>query len=342
MKAARFYEKHRLVVEDIPAREPMENEVKIRIHLCGVCGTDVHIFEGDKGSAAVNPPVTLGHELSGDVAAVGSRVTRFRVGDRVAVDPNSYCGRCYYCANGKRHLCENMVGLGTATDGGFAEYVTVPEELVFGFADNVSYEAACMIEPISCCLHGMDLTKIEHGDTVMIIGTGNIGLIMLQLSHYAGATTIIAVEPNAERRSLAKYFGADICIDPINDDTDAILQLNKIKCINKVIDCAGRTNTAEYAVEYAGRGATVMIFGLTGPDEIMQIKPFQIFQKELTIKGSFVNPSVFERACRILAKGIVRVEESITDIVDLEDIQSVFETRLYAKNGKVLIRCKPE
>lgn len=338
MKAARFYKKHQLLVEDIPAREPGDCEVKIRIRFCGVCGTDVHIYEGDKGSAQVMPPVVLGHELSGDVVAVGKDVMRFKEGDRVSVDPNAYCGKCYYCAKGEKHLCENMVGLGTAADGGFAEYVTVREELVFPIAPNVSYEAAAMTEPLSCCLHGMDLTNVRLGDTVMIVGTGNIGLIMLQLARHAGATTVVAVEPNAQRLEKARALGADVCIDPLHDDTDQVLRDHGVRYIDKVIDCAGRVDTAEYSVRYAGRGATVMLFGLTGPDDVMQLKPFEVFQKELTIKGSFVNPNAFERASRLLANGSVQVEDTIAYIVDLDDINSVFEQRLYAKGGKVLIR----
>lgn len=339
MKAARFYEKRKLVVEEIPVREPKDTEVVIKIKYCGICGTDVHIFEGEKGSAEVNPPVTLGHELSGDVERVGAAVRRFKKGDRVSVDPNSYCGKCYFCANGKKHLCTDMKGLGTAVDGGFAEYITVPEETVYPIAENVSYEAAAMTEPISCCLHGFDMTEVRMGDTVMIVGTGNIGLLMVQLARHAGADKIIAVEPDDRRREKAVSMGADFGINPLADDTDAILKEQGIVNIDKVIDCAGRVSTAEYAVQYAGRGATVMLFGLTGPDDVMGLKPFEVFQKELTIKGSFVNPDTFERAGRLLGSGIIRTEEIITDIIDLEDIQNVFETRLYAKNGKVLIKC---
>jgi len=339
MKAARFYEKHKIIVEDIPLKEPNEYEVLIRVRYCGVCGTDVHIFEGDKGSAEVNPPVILGHELSGDVVRVGSKVKGFKPGDRVAVDPNSYCGKCYFCANGKRHLCENMIGLGTATDGGFAEFITVPEDIVFKIADNVNYEMAALAEPISCCLHGMDLTDVRIGDVVMIVGTGTIGMIMLQLAKNAGAAKIIAVEPNQKRLERAKELGAHICINPLIDDTDEILIRNGVKNIEKVIDCAGLVSTAEYSVKYAGRGATVMLFGLTGPDDVMNLKPFEVFLKELTIKGSFVNPNTFERACRLLESGAVKTEQIITDIIPLDDIQSIFDQKLYAKDGKVLIKC---
>lgn len=339
MKAARFYEKHKLVVEDVLVREPGEYEVTVRIRYCGVCGTDVHIFEGAKGSAEVNPPVILGHELSGDVVKIGGGVKNIKVGDRVSVDPNYYCGKCYFCANGKRHLCEHMIGLGTAVDGGFAECVTVPEELTFPVAENVDYKTAALTEPLACCLHGMDLTGVDIGDTVMIVGAGNIGMLMLQLAKHAGTAKLIAVEPNEKRREKAKSLCADICIDPHTEDTEAVLQAHRIKNIEKVIDCAGLTETAEYSVKYAGKGATVMLFGLTEPDDAMSLKPFEVFKKELTIKGSFVNPHTFERAGRLLETGAVKTEVLVTDIVRLDDIQSVFANRLYAKDGKVLIRC---
>lgn len=339
MKAARFYEKGKLVIDEVPVKEPGDHDVVIKIRYCGVCGTDVHIFGGEKGSAEVHPPVILGHELSGDVDRVGKGVTRFKKGDRVSADPNSYCGKCYFCANGKKHLCTDMKGLGTAVDGGFAEYVTVPEETVYPIAEGVSYEAAAMTEPISCCLHGFDMTEVRMGDTVMIVGTGNIGLIMVQLARHAGADKIIAVEPNPVRREKAIHLGADFGIDPMKDDTAKILAEHGIVNVDKVIDCAGRTSTAEYAVEFAGRGATVMLFGLTGPDDVMGLKPFTVFQKELTIKGSFVNPDTFERAGRLIGSGIIKTEEMISDIIDLDDIQRVFEERLYAKDGKVLIKC---
>lgn len=339
MKAARFYEKGKLVVEEVPVKKPGAHEVLIKVKYCGICGTDVHIFQGEKGSAEVDPPVILGHELSGDVAEIGEGVTKVKVGDRVSADPNTYCGKCYFCANGKKHLCPDMQGLGTAKDGGFAEYITVPEETVYKIADHVSYKAAAMTEPLSCCLHGMDLADVQVGDTVMIIGTGNIGLLMVQLARTAGAEKIIAVEPNDRRREKAKILGADICIDPKTENIREVAEENGIQNIDKVIDCAGLTSTAEDAVEYAGKGATVVLFGLTGPDDVMGLKPFELFKKELTIKGSFVNPDTFERAGRLLSGGCVKVDDIITGIIPLDEIQEVFESKLYAKDGKVIIKC---
>ena len=338
MQSARFYEKHNLVVEDIPVKEVKSDEVKIRVRYCGVCGTDVHIYEGDEGSAEMNEPTVLGHELSGDVVEVGSGVTRIRVGDKVAVDPNDYCGMCHFCANGKPHFCKEMMGLGTSVDGGFAEYLVVKEHLVFRVSESVSYESASMIEPISCCVHGIELTNVKLGDVVMVVGTGTIGLIMVQLAKHMGASRIIAVEPSEPRRLKARSYGADILIDPLNEDTKAILDANHIENVDKVIDCAGRINTAEYALKYAGKGATVMLFGLTAPEDVVGIKPFELFRKELTIKASFVNPNAFEKSVSLLEAGIVNVDDIITDIVELKDINTIFEQKLYNKDGKVLVK----
>lgn len=338
MKAAVFYEKHKITVEDADIKEPNDNEVLIKVKYCGICGTDVHIYEGEKGCTDVKPPRILGHELSGCVERVGKNVTKVKPGDKVAVDPNDYCNNCYYCNNAKKHLCNNMTAVGVSLDGGFAEYVTVKENLVFKIADNVSYESAAMVEPISCCLHGIDLMNIEQGDTVMVVGAGNIGLMMVQLLKYKGAVNIIAVEPFEKRRERAKKYGANIVIDPINDNTEEILKKNNIFNIDKVIDCAGKVQTAEYSIKYAGKGAEIMLFGLTAPDDEVKIKPFEMFQKELTIKTSFVNPYAFERAANLLANGIIDVSEIITDIVDLENINDVFINKLYLKDGKVLIK----
>lgn len=340
MKAAIFSKKHTMDVKDVPYKEPKDNEVLIRVKYCGVCGTDVHIYEGDKGSAEVSGDTVLGHELSGEVVKTGKEVTRVKAGDRVTVDPNSYCGTCYHCTHAKKHLCDNMVGLGTAADGGFAQYLTVPEFLVYKFPDNLTYKEAAMTEPISCCLHGLDLTEVKSGDTVMVVGCGNIGQIMIQLCKNAGAAKIIAVDPIPERLARAKEYGAAVLINPVTDDTDAVLRENEIVNIDRVIDCAGTVQTADYSIHYAGKGATVMLFGLTAPDDVVEVKPFELFKKELTIRASFVNPDTFSRSISLLENGVVNVDGIITEIIPLDDINTVFEQKLYKKDGKVLIDCE--
>ena len=163
MKSAVFYGQHDLRVEQREIPAPGPGEVQIQVKACGICGTDVHIYEGDKGAAEVHPPTILGHEFSGVVTATGSDVERFRAGDRVCIDPNGYCGACDFCRNGQVHFCEHMTGYGTTKDGGFAEYCVVDASQVYRLGDNTTFAQGAMAEPVACCLHGIDMCDIEPG-----------------------------------------------------------------------------------------------------------------------------------------------------------------------------------
>ena len=192
----------------VPKLEP--DGVLVRVMACGICGTDVHIYEGDKGAADTTPPVILGHEFSGVVEAVGEKVSRVKAGDRVCIDPNSLCGACSYCRTGIGHFCENMVGIGTTVDGGFAEYCAVPESQVYRLAAGISFEEGAMAEPLACCLHGIDLCEIRPGSAVMVIGAGMIGLLMVQLAKLSGVRLVAVLEPVEEKRIMALKLGADL------------------------------------------------------------------------------------------------------------------------------------
>jgi len=337
MKAAVYHQKHDLKVEEVPVREPKGNEVLIRIKYCGVCGTDLHIYNGDDGSAPVTPPLIPGHEFSGVVEKVGSEVKTIKVGDRVSADPNDMCGECYFCRNGREHFCRNHIGIGTTLDGAFAEYMTIREKQVYPFSDRLSFEEAAMAEPVSCCLHAIDLCGIEVGDTVLVIGGGPIGLIMLQLARQAGAAQVILSEPVAEKRELAKRLGADLVVDPVNENLEEILK-GCCENVDQVIECVGNPKTEVQAIECAGRGAVVMLFGLTDPGAEINIKPYQLFKKELKLTASFINPYTFERALKLLESGRIDVRSIITDIVSLDEIGKVFSDSAYRRRGKVMIR----
>ena len=203
MKVSYFLGKGSFEVRQAPELHPGPGEVVIKNMVCGVCGTDVHIFHGEPGSADVTPPVVLGHEYSGEVVEVGEGVTALKPGDHVTVDPNIYCGECVYCRNGKKQLCETMQAVGVTRDGGFGEYSLVPAAQAFKLGDSVPYEAGAMAEPVACCLHGIDLAGIKAGDRVCIVGGGAIGLIMLQLAKLSGASSLVLSEPNEKRRQLA-------------------------------------------------------------------------------------------------------------------------------------------
>ena len=224
MKSAVFYGKHDLRVEESAKPAVGRRDVLINVKACGVCGTDVHIYEGDKGAADVTPPTILGHEFAGVVEAVGSDVAGFKPGDRVCIDPNHPCGCCEPCRDGINHYCEHMTGYGTTVNGGFAEYCSVDMQQVYKLGDHTSFEQGAMTEPVACCLHGIDMCNIKPGSTVVVIGGGMIGLLMMQLAKNAGATKVVLLEPVEGKREVALKLGADLAIDSIHEDVPARLK----------------------------------------------------------------------------------------------------------------------
>ncbi len=338
MKAAVFYGKHDLRISDIEIPTPKDNEVLVNVKACGICGTDVHIYEGDEGAAATPVGTALGHEFSGIITAIGKNVKSVEVGDRVCVDPNQLCNECYYCKSGIGHFCENIIGIGTTVNGGFAEYCAVPESQVYKVSDETSYEEAAMTEPVACCLHGIDMCDISCGDTVLVMGGGMIGLIMLQLAKLKGAAKIILSEPVAEKREQGLALGADLCIDPINENISRVLAENGISRINTVIECVGRPSTMEQAISLAGKKSTVMFFGLTKPEEKINIKPFELFKKEIVLKASFINPYTQKRALDLIASGKVDVSSMIYKHASLNELNSILSDPVLRSKGKFIIK----
>lgn len=339
MKAAVFYGKHDLRVEEVALREIGAKEILMKVHACGICGTDVHIFNGDEGAAKTPAGTALGHEFSGEVIKVGAEVSSVKPGDRICVDPNVLCGACAFCRNGIGHFCEHMTGIGTTVHGGFAEYCVVPESQAYPFPADLPYEKAAMTEPVSCCLHGIDLCDIKCGSTVAVIGCGMIGLIMLQLAKLSGAAKLIAVEPVEAKRKQACALGADLVLDPTAEDLKTQLEKAGIVQIDTVIECVGRTSTVEQAIAIAGKYSTVMMFGLTAPNDTISVKPFEIFKKEITLKASFINPYTFDRALKLIASGKIDVSSMVWKVEPLSELPAILADPARRREGKVIIKC---
>jgi len=337
MKAAVFYGKKDIRIEEVKLRSFNNGEVLVKVHACGVCGTDVHIYEGAEGSATVSPPVILGHEFSGEICEVASGVQDLKIGDRVCIDPNIFCGKCHYCRNGKIHLCQRLQAIGVTRHGGFAEYCIVPETQVYKLPDNVSFEQGVMTEPIACCLHGIDLCNIQSGDTVLIIGAGTIGLIMLQLVKTGGPAQIFVSEPVETKRNLALSLGADIVCNPQTENFNSFISENTRDGVDIAIECVGLKQTVKNAIVSAARGGTVMLFGLTHPDCEAPLKPLDVFKRELTIKSSFINPFTQARAVQMLGAGRISVKELISETVPIEKIEQVLSDKNRQGSGKVII-----
>lgn len=337
MKSAVFYGKHDMRVEDSAMPKVGAEDVLIKVKACGICGTDVHIYGGDKGAAEVTPPTILGHEFSGVVAEVGANVTGVKVGDRVCIDPNCYCGKCDFCRNGIAHYCTDMIGYGTTVNGGFAEYCSVDQRQVYKLGDNTTFEQGAMTEPVACCLHGIDMCNIQPGSSVVVIGGGMIGLLMLQLARLAGAARTALLEPVESKREVAKKLGADVCIDPIHEDVKAVLAENGMKWVNTVIECVGRTSTIEQAIDIVGNKGTVMMFGLTKPDDTISLKPFEIFRKEIELKASFINPYTQKRALELIDSGRLDVSSMVYEVAGLDDLADILAKPELRANGKYII-----
>ena len=338
MKKAIFYGKNDIRIEDSEIPTISSDEVLIKIMACGVCGTDVHIFEGAKGAAECEPPKVLGHEFSGIIEAVGANSTVFKKGDRVCVDPNTLCGTCYYCHSGIGHFCENMIGIGTTIDGGFAQYCAINRKQVHRIADSTTFEQGAMAEPLACCLHGIDLCNIKPGSIVVVIGGGMIGLITLQLAMLAGASRVALIEPVAEKRSMALKLGATLCIDPNNEDVLTVLRNNNMSRVEVAIECVGLPQTMKLAIDIAGKKSTVMMFGLTKPDEEIAIKPFDIFRKEIELKASFINPYTMERAVELINSNRIDVVSMQCEPIPLEKLLDVLKDADMRKKGKYLVK----
>lgn len=338
MKAVVYYGIHDVKVNAFQEPPMHDDCVKIAVSYCGLCGTDIHKYNGKGGSRPVIPPVVLGHEASGIVVDMGKDVTGFAIGDRVTVDPNWCCNGCYFCKNDMPHMCENARGVVK----GFAEYICPPQENVYKIPDSLSLRHAALAEPLACCIHGMDLLDVKLGDTVLIVGLGSIGTMMLQLCKAASAANIIVVEPIKEKEALAKRLGATLFIDPTTQDVNETIKNAGIKNVDKVMECVGLKRTIENALEYAGKCATVMLFGLGDPEKPAAFNQYAAFQKEVTIKVSFVNPRTTERAIKLLAANAIDCEAIISKMMSMEEVVDELHDQTYFKQGKVIVEINPE
>lgn len=338
MKAAVFYGKKDLRIEEIETPQISTSEdVLIKVYACGICGTDMHIFDGDEGAAPTPKGTVLGHEFSGEVVAVGENVTSVKVGDKVCVDPNQLCNSCEYCREGIGHFCENITGIGTTVNGGFAEYCVVPQSQVYKFDNTITYAQAAMTEPVACCLHGIDMCDIEPGATVAVIGGGMIGLLMLQLAKLKGAAKLIMIEPVEEKRVISKTLGVDLTIDPFSQDVSEVLKEKNISRINTVIECVGKPATMKQTISIAGKKSTVMMFGLTKPDDEITIKPFEFFKKEITLKASFINPYTQKRALELINSKKIDVSSMIYKTISLEELPIILKNKESRAVGKYIV-----
>lgn len=286
-----------VVVKDVAEPVPGRGELVIAPEVVGICGTDLHLAEGDYPTGTF--PVVPGHEFAGTVTAVGDRVSGFAVGDRVCVDPNVACGNCEECDAGAINLCPNLVPIGVTTDGACAELVRAPQQVVFHLPDDIDMGSAALIEPLACVLHAMNrFGRSAKGLRVLIYGAGSIGLLAAAVMQAEGAATIEAVEPSPVRRAAALEFGADAVFAPGERTSE--------KDIDLVIEASGHPSAvADSLLRLANRG-TLLQMGVTSPTATIDLRPYDLFDRELVIIGS-----------QSLATAYPAAIERITELPDL-------------------------
>jgi threonine dehydrogenase-like Zn-dependent dehydrogenase len=309
-------------------------ELIVEVKACGVCGTDVHILDGEFPATS---GIALGHEYAGVVHEVGAGVTGVAPGDAVAVDPNIACGACPACRRGDVHLCDHLEALGVTRDGGFAEFSRVPAGQAYRLPPRLSFEAAALAEPLSCCLHGLDLAGIRAGDRVAIIGAGPIGLLMIQLVRASGAAAVAVIEPVPGKRALALEVGADRGLDPAAPDLAAACREAAPAGFDAVLECVGRPDTAAQALGLARRGGTVVWFGVSPPGATVAVEPYLVYRNELTIRAAFVNPRTFGRAIALLAEGRIQTAPLISHRFDLASLPEGIATVKAGRAVKALV-----
>lgn len=338
MKGTFFLGHGEFETREMAEHDLVSDEVLVKVAACGVCGTDVHIYHGEKGSAEVNPPVVLGHEISGIVEKTGCGVTRVKAGDHVALDPNMYCGSCHFCRIGKKQLCENLHAIGVNCNGGFADFVYAPESQCFVLNDDIPLDEGAMAEPLACCIHGFDRLGMRQGDTVCVIGGGAIGLIMVQLARLSGASVIILSEPVKERREVGKKVGADYTVDPINEVlADRIHEILGVRGVDCVIECVGNTVATSQAFSAAKRGATLLLFSVPKTGSHYELLMDDVYRKELTIVGSMINPDTHQRAVDMINNHRIDLRSLITHHYPHERLEEAILMQMSAESLKVIV-----
>ncbi len=324
MKAAVYDGPREFTIRNVPDPEPGDGEVILRTTMTGVCGTDLHIHDGGFFSAY---PLIPGHEILGVVERVGSGVSGIEVGQMVAADNTDLCGHCYHCRRDEPLYCKNFRSLGVNAPGGFAEQVQVLAAKCFP-ADDLAPEVAVMAEPLACAVHGMDVLDLRPGSEVVLFGAGPTGLLLAQLVLHGGASRVVVAAPTAFKLDLARAYGIDETLQVDRSDPDAAirtLQGMAPEGFDVVIDATGATSIVERCLPLTKIGGTFLVYGMSDEDASVPFSPYDIFRRELTIKGSFAQTHCFDRALTYLRTGRVQTEGIITHTFGLDDFGTALD-----------------
>ncbi|OLR92154.1 zinc-dependent alcohol dehydrogenase family protein [Actinokineospora bangkokensis] len=329
MKAAVITGIGSVEVTEVPDPTPGPRDVVVDVAACGLCGTDLHILQGE---FAPTLPIVPGHEFAGVVAEVGKDVTEVKVGDRVAVDPSLYCFECRMCRNGHNNLCERWNAIGVSKPGGAAEYAVAPVANCVVLPDHVRTEDAALIEPLSCAVRGYDVLRAKMATRVLIYGSGTMGLMMLQLAKLTGAASIDVVDLNDERLKTAVQLG-------VTNTARSADEIEAPRGWDLVIDATGNAKAIQDGIDRVAPGGTFLQFGVSDYSARVTIEPYKIYNQEITITGSMAVLHSYERAADLFATGVLDPEVFISDRVPLADYAAALEKFKNGIGRKIQVLC---
>jgi L-iditol 2-dehydrogenase len=337
MKSLLLSEYNHLEIADMPLPPVGADEVLVRVEACGICGSDVHGYDGSSGRRI--PPIVMGHEAAGTVAAIGSSVRGYAEGDRVTFDSTVSCGHCAYCLSGDVNLCDNRQVLGVSCGdyrrhGAFAEYVVVPDRILYPLPDTISFAEAAMLEAVSVALHAVRVSAARSGDTALVIGAGMIGLLTLQAARAAGCARVFVADIDSTRLRLAAQAGSDQIFDASGGDLlHQILALTGGRGVDLAFEAVGRSETVASAIDCTRKGGTVTLIGNIQP--VVELPLQRVVSRQIRLQGSCASAGEYPQAIDLVAAGQIVVSPLITAIAALEDGPRWFE-RLHAREPNLM------
>jgi L-iditol 2-dehydrogenase len=336
MKALLLSSYGNLEIADLPAPTPAPDEVLVRVAACGICGSDVHGFDGSSGRRI--PPIVMGHEAAGTIAACGDAVGDFAVGERVTFDSTVYCGDCAHCRGGAANLCDRRQVLGVSCGdyrraGAFAELVAVPARIVHRLPAGFPFAEAALLEAVAVAIHGVNLAKVTAATTALVVGAGTIGILTLQALRAAGCTRVLVTDIDDDRLALARRLGAAETLLSGGGLLRGIHALTRGQGVDVVLECVGRDETVAASIDTVRKGGTVVLVGNITP--IVNLPLQKVVSRQICLQGSCASAGEYPQAIAWMASGAIDVKPLISAIAPLEDGPRWFQ-RLHAREPNLL------